>query len=167
MKVIFFIILITIGVVKSYGQTVFGTDINTTSKKFELSMSKKGYKPTERVSGHAVYDVTYAGYKGAKMKVYIDESNDSIASVSLYFDNRPMQERSDIFNNLEKQFKAKYLDGKSFRHDIELINTHQRWWNSKEGHVSMMFDEVNGKFFIEYNAIHSIKDGNVKPSSDI
>lgn len=164
-KFVLSIIVFTFFVANSYAQKVLGVDINTTSKKFEMAMSKKGYKPQERVSGEAIYNVTYAGYNNARMEVRIDELNDSITSIAFHFDNRPAKERSDIFYNLEKQFKAKYPEGKSSRHDWDVINTHQRWWNT-EG-ISMMFDEVDGDFWIEYVSKHRASTNNVKPSDDI
>lgn len=165
MKKILLLAILMLFVSNSYAQKVLGVDINTTSKKFDLAMSKKGYKLQERVSGEAIYNVTYAGYNNARMEVRIDELNDSITSIAFHFDNRPVKERSDIFDNLEKQFKVKYPSGESTRHDWDIINTHQRWWHS-DG-ISMMFDEVNGNFWIEYTSKHRASRNSVKPSDDI
>jgi len=147
-------------------QKVLSVDINTTSKKFAVAMLKKGYKPTEKVAGETYYSVTYAGYKNTKMKVLFDEANDSIREVSLYFDNRTIKERSDIFDKLQEQFKAKYPNGEASRHDWDVINTHQRWFNVKSV-VSMMYDEVDGNFWISYHAKYKPKKKVVRPSDDI
>lgn len=69
-KILLSIVLFTVFVSSSYSQKVMGIDINTTSKKFELAMSKKGYKPSEKVSGHTIYNVIYAGYKGTNANHY-------------------------------------------------------------------------------------------------
>ena len=90
MKKILLLAILMLFVSNSYAQKVLGVDINTTSKKFDLAMSKKGYKLQERVSGEAIYNVTYAGYNNARMEVRIDELNDSITSIAFHFDNRPV-----------------------------------------------------------------------------
>lgn len=165
-KTLLSIILSTAFVLSSYSQKVMGIDINTTSKKFEMAMSKKGYKPSEKVSGNAIYNVIYAGYKGTNVKVLFDETNDSITLVKINFDNRPIKERVDIFNNLEKQFKAKYPEGESFRMDADAINSHSRWWRA-DG-VSMRLDEVNGDLGIDYIPNYRANPNRkIKPSDDI
>lgn len=165
-KFVLSIIVFTFFAANSYAQKVLGVDINTTSKKFELAMSKKGYKPIEKVSGQSMYNITYAGYNNTKMKILFDDVNDSITLVKLNFDNRPIKERSDIFDNLQKQFKVKYPNGESFRMDTDIINSHSRWWRT-DG-ISMRFDEVNGDLGIDYMPNYkSNPNKRVKPSDDM
>ena len=165
-KILLLAVTITFLVSNSYAQKVLGVDINTTSKKFELAMSKKGYKPIEKVYGQSTYNITYAGYNNTKMKVHFDDVNDSITLVKLNFDNREVKERSEIFDNLQNQFKEKYPNGKSFRMDTDVINSHSRWWRT-DG-ISMRFDEVNGELGIDYMPNYkSNPNKKVKPSDDI
>lgn len=151
------------------GQKVLGVDINTTGKKFAIALAKKGYKPTESVNGCTTYNVTFAGYKNTQLYVYLDEANDSITDLSFKFGNRTKAEKSDIFYNLEKQYKEKYPQGKSERFDYDIINSHSRRWyiNNAGVIISLNFDEVSGKLYISYRAKHNKANKTVKPSDDI
>lgn len=163
-KILLVLAILVAVVVQASAQKVFGLDITTTCKKYCYQLAtKKGYKPYECIAGEKRFKVTYAGYKGTEMHIKYDQSNDSIIEVAFYFPNRTKEEKSDIYNDLVRQFKQIDPTGKSSRLDIPAINTHERLWVGK---AAMMFDEVEGKLFVEYMSRYKGK-GTTKASPDI
>ena len=152
-------------VVQANAQKVFGIDITTTCKRYCYQLAtKKGYKPYESVAGDKRFKVTYAGYKGTEMHVRYDQSNDSITEVAFYFPNRTTEEKSDIYDDLVRQFRQIDPKGKESRMDIPLINTYRRMWGGK---AAMIFDEVSGDLFVSYKSKYYRVSNAVKASSDI
>lgn len=152
-------------VVQASAQKVFGIDITTTCKRYCYQLAtKKGYKPYESIAGEKRLKVTFAGYKGTEMHIRYDQANDSITGVSFYFPNRTKEEKSDIYNDLVRQFKQIDPAGEDSRLDIPRINTHERLWAGK---AAMIFDEVSGKLFVEYMSKYRKKGNTTKASPDI
>lgn len=164
-KILVFMAIMIAVVVQANAQKVFGIDITTTCKRYCYQLAaKKGYKPYESVAGDKRFKVTYAGYKGTEMHVRYDQSNDSITEVAFYFPNRTKEEKSDIYNDLVRQFKQIDPNGSDSRMDIPLINTHNRMWAGK---ADMIFDEVSGKLFVSYKSKYERKGNTTKASPDI
>lgn len=158
-------IMLTV-VVQASAQKVFGIDINTTCKKYCSQLTiKKGYKPYESTAGVKRFKVTYAGYKGTEMHVKYDQPNDSVIEIAFYFPNRTKEEKSDIYDDLVRQFKQIDPTGSDSRMDVPLINSHSRVWAGK---ASMIFNEVSGKLFVEYVSKYKGKEkGTAVASPDI
>lgn len=88
--------------------SVFGINPNTTMKKFNLELSKKGFKPTHTADGLYEYKVKYAGYSNCAMEVKFNVGNDSVLSISIDIPHESIAKDESIFENLTKQFKEKY-----------------------------------------------------------
>jgi hypothetical protein len=88
--------------------SVLGINPNTTMKKFNLALSKKGIKPTQTAEGFYEYKVKYAGYSNCSMEVEFNIGNDSIRKVTIEIPHESIAKDKSIFVNLTKQFKEKY-----------------------------------------------------------
>ncbi len=88
--------------------SVLGINPNTTMKKFNLALSKKGVKPTQTAEGFYEYKVKYAGYPNCSMEVKFNIGNDSVRSITIEFPHESIAKDRAIFGNLTKQFKEKY-----------------------------------------------------------
>ena len=88
--------------------SVLGINPNTTMKKFNLALSKKGFKPTQTASGLYAYKVKYAGFSNCAMEVKFNVRNDSVLSVTIDIPHESIAKDESIFKNLTKQFKEKY-----------------------------------------------------------
>ena len=88
--------------------SVLGINPNTTMKKFNLELSKKGFKPTQTANGVYEYKVKYAGYSNCTMEVKFNLGNDSVLTVTIDFQHESIAKDKSIFENLTKQFKEKY-----------------------------------------------------------
>lgn len=87
---------------------VLGVNPNTTMKKFNLALAKKGFRPTQTAEGLYEYKVKYAGYSNCRMEVEFNIGNDSIRSVTIDIPHESFAKDKAIFENLTKQFKEKY-----------------------------------------------------------
>ena len=88
--------------------SVLGINPNTTMKKFNLALSKKGIRPSQTAEGLYEYKVKYAGYSNCRMEVKFNIGNDSIRSITIDFPHESIAKDKAIFENLTKQFKEKY-----------------------------------------------------------
>lgn len=88
--------------------SVLGINPNTTMKKFNLALSKKGVRPTQTAEGLYEYKVKYAGYSNCRMEVEFNIGNDSVRKVTIEFPHESIAKDKAIFENLTKQFKEKY-----------------------------------------------------------
>ena len=88
--------------------SVLGINPNTTMKKFNLALSKKGIKPTQTAEGLYEYDVKYAGYPNCTMEVRFNIGNDSVRTVTINIPHESFAKDKAIFDNLTKQFREKY-----------------------------------------------------------
>lgn len=88
--------------------SVLGINPNTTMKKFNLALSKKGIKPTQTAEGLYEYKVKYAGYFNCRMEVEFNIGNDSVRKVTIEIPHESIAKDKSIFENLTKQFKEKY-----------------------------------------------------------
>ena len=88
--------------------SVLGINPNTTMKKFNLALSKKGVRPTQTAEGLYEYKVKYAGYSNCRMEVKFNIGNDSVRSITIEFPHESIAKDRAIFGNLTKQFKEKY-----------------------------------------------------------
>ena len=88
--------------------SVFGINPNTTMKKFNLALSKKGIRPTQTAAGLYEYRVKYAGYPNCRMEVIFNIGNDSVRKVTIEFSHESIAKDKTIFENITKQFKEKY-----------------------------------------------------------
>lgn len=88
--------------------SVLGINPNTTMKKFNLSLSQKGIKPTQITDGIYEYKVKYAGYLNCAMEVKFNIGNDSVLSITIEIPHESIAKDKTIFENLTKQFKEKY-----------------------------------------------------------
>ena len=88
--------------------SVLGINPNTTMKKFNLALSKKGVRPTQKAEGLYEYIVKYAGYSNCRMEVKFNVGNDSVRNVTIEFPHESIAKDRTIFENLTKQFKEKY-----------------------------------------------------------
>ena len=88
--------------------SVFGINPNTTMKKFNLELSKKGFKPTQTTDGLYEYKVKYAGYSNCTMEVEFNVGNDSVLSINIVIPHESIAKDKYIFESLTKQFKEKY-----------------------------------------------------------
>lgn len=88
--------------------SVLGINPNTTMKKFNLSLSNKGFRPTQTAEGLYEYKVKYAGYSNCRMEVEFNIGNDSVRKVTIEFPHESIAKDKAIFENLTKQFKEKY-----------------------------------------------------------
>ncbi len=88
--------------------SVFGINPETTMKKFNLELSKKGFKPTQTADGFYEYIVKYAGYSNCKMDVKFNVGNDSVLSITIEIPHESIAKDKSIFESLTKQFKEKY-----------------------------------------------------------
>ena len=88
--------------------SVLGINPNTTMKKFNLALSKKGIRPTQTANGLYEYTVKYAGYSNCSMEVKFNIGNDSILTINIELPHESIAKDKLIFDNLTKQFKEKY-----------------------------------------------------------
>lgn len=88
--------------------SVFGVNPNTTMKKFNMALSKKGIKPKQTANGLFEYNVKYAGYPNCTMEVVFNQGNDSIRKITIDIPHESFAKDKIIFENLTKQFKEKY-----------------------------------------------------------
>lgn len=101
--------------------SVLGINPNTTMKKFNLELSKKGIKPTQTVDGLYEYKVKYAGYVNCTMEVKYNIGNDSISKVTIDIPHESYSKDKAIFENLTKQFKEKYGNETALDDDLAKI----------------------------------------------
>lgn len=88
--------------------SVLGINPNTTMKKFNLALSKKGIKPTQTAEGLYEYKVKFAGYPNCTMEVKFNIGNDSVRTVTIDIPHESFAKDKAIFDNLTKQFREKY-----------------------------------------------------------
>lgn len=88
--------------------SVLGINPNTTMKKFNLALSKKGIKPTQTAEGLYEYKVKFAGYPNCTMEVEFNIGNDSVRTVTIDIPHESFAKDKAIFDNLTKQFREKY-----------------------------------------------------------
>lgn len=98
--------------------SVLGINPNTTMKKFNLALSKKGIKPTQTADGIYEYKVKYAGYSNCTMEVTFNIGNDSVLTVTVDFPHESIAKDKSIFENLTKQFKEKYGNESDLGEDL-------------------------------------------------
>lgn len=111
MKKLFLLSLVFLLSVICFAQaplSVLGINPNTTMKKFNLALSKKGIRPSQTAEGLYEYKVKYAGYSNCRMEVKFNIGNDSIRSITIDFPHESIAKDKAIFENLTKQFKEKY-----------------------------------------------------------
>lgn len=162
--------------------SVLGINPNTTMKKFNLALSKKGIKPTQTAEGLYEYKVKYAGYSNCRMEVKFNIGNDSIRKVTIEFPHESIAKDKAIFENLTKQFKEKY--GHETNLGEELIKLREEYEGRRirrtrsertYGQVKINYCEVNWYFDddeyedgVEVKYYTNAKDDNkVSVSSDI
>jgi len=98
--------------------SVLGINPNTTMKKFNLELSKKGYKPTQTADGLYEYTVKYAGYSNCAMEVKYNVGNDSVLRIIIEIPHESITKDKSIFENLTKQFKEKYGNESDLGEDL-------------------------------------------------
>lgn len=98
--------------------SIFGINPNTTMKKFNLALSKKGFRPKQTAEGLYEYVVKYAGYPNCTMEVKFNIGNDSVRFITIYFPHESIAKDKTIFENLTKQFKEKYGNEIDFDEDL-------------------------------------------------
>ena len=111
MKKLFLLSLVFLLSVICFAQaplSVLGINPNTTMKKFNLALSKKGIRPSQTAEGLYEYKVNYAGYSNCRMEVKFNIGNDSIRSITIDVPHESIAKDKAIFENLTKQFKEKY-----------------------------------------------------------
>jgi hypothetical protein len=162
--------------------SVLGINPNTTMKKFNLALSKKGIRPTQTAEGLYEYKVKYAGYSNCRMEVKFNIGNDSIRKVTIEFPHESIAKDKAIFENLTKQFKEKY--GHETNLGEELIKLREEFEGRRirrtrsertYGQVKINYCEVNWYFDddeyedgVEVKYYTNAKDDNkVSVSSDI
>ena len=98
--------------------SVLGINPNTTMKKFNLELSKKGIKPTQTAAGLYEYKVKYAGYSNCAMEVKFNAGNDSVIRITIDIPHESIAKDKSIFENLTKQFKEKYGNENDLGEDL-------------------------------------------------
>lgn len=88
--------------------SVLGINPNTTMKKFNLALSKKGIRPSQTTEGLYEYRVKYAGYVNCRMEIKFNIGNDSVSKITVEIPHESIAKDKVIFENLTKQFKEKY-----------------------------------------------------------
>lgn len=109
--------------------SVLGINPNTTMKKFNLALSKKGLKPIQTAEGLYEYKIKYAGYPDCEMEVKFNVGNDSVLSITIDIPHESIAKDKSIFENLTKQFREKYGN----EHDLgeELIKLKEEFERRK------------------------------------
>jgi len=93
------------------GLKVYGIGFETTRKRYEQELSKKGYTKPSKFSNYDEYIVDFAGYKDCKFEVHYNVNTDSITSISVTFPYETYRQNSDAHIEIVRQLDAKY--GKS------------------------------------------------------
>lgn len=101
--------------------SVLGINPNTTMKKFNLALSKKGIRPTQTATGLYEYNVKYAGYSNCSMEVKFNSGNDSLLCITIDIPHESIAKDKSIFENLTKQFKEKYGNESDFGEEMTRI----------------------------------------------
>ena len=121
MKRTFFILAMLFFTTLSFSETplsVLGINPNTTMKKFNLALCKKGIRPTQTANGLYGYKVKYAGYSNCSMEVKFNTGNDSVLSITIDIPHESIAKDKSIFDNLTKQFKEKYGNENDLYEDL-------------------------------------------------
>ncbi len=122
------------------GLKVFGIGFETTRKKYELALSKKGYKNPSKFGEYDEYIVNFSGYKDCKFDIYYNVTTDSITKIKILYPFETYEENSDAHFEIVKQLDAKY--GASERSDKE-ADFWKKFGKYNHGNVENVWN-VNG-----------------------
>lgn len=113
------------------GLKVFGIGFETTRKRYEQELAKKGYIKSSKFSNYDEYTVEFAGHKDCKFRIYYNVTTDSITIIRIKFPYDTYDKCSNPHYELVKQLDAKY--GESKRNTLG-VDLHQglvmNTWNS-------------------------------------
>ena len=163
------------------GLKVFGIGFETTRKKYEQELAKKGYTKPSKFGKYDEFTVEFAGHKNCKFDIYYNVSTDSITNIEIVFPYETYDQASDVHFEIVRQLDTKY--GISERKD-ELSDLYKQlgeyyhgqvenrwnvngiqilavlWWNSHSN------KKGDNKFYIEYKT-NASNSSEIRPNEDL